>query len=113
MSLRGLQNLDVQLRGLQPAISLQPAIRMAAGANAAKRDAQSECAFLVRFQNQAARNAFYATSGKEAGEAEDRARAMLRELVPSAEVAVAVWVVPRERAKLANGAACCLSIPAA
>ena len=91
MSLRGLQNLDVQLR------DLQPAARMAAGANA------QELVFLVRFQNQAARNAFYATSGKEAGEAEDRARAMLRELVPSAEVAVAVWVVPR--AKRASGTA--------
>ena len=91
MSLRGLQNLDVQLRDLQPAVG------MAAGANA------QELVFLVRFQNQAARNAFYATSGKEAGEAEDRARAMLRELVPSAKVAAAVWVVPR--AKPANGAA--------
>ena len=70
------------------------------GANAKH---EQELVFLVRFKTHTQRNEFYATSGKEAGEAEDRARAMLRELVPSAEVAVAVWVVPR--AKRASGTA--------
>ena len=50
-------------------------------APAPKRNA-GEVAFIVRFESQLARNSFYAVSGKEAGEAEDCARAMLRELVP-------------------------------